>query len=143
MEKNSNTTCNELKIELYPLNKPFDYMEEESIKKILTKNILAHSFNINDKIAFINSKTPILNGFYKAHTNHFPIRIKPDDIWLLILQSFSNHVNANSEKLRNMFVDFDGKKSLTIDYPLNNINQVNKEIMENISEQINEQIKIL
>ena len=42
-----------------------------------------------------------------------------------------------------MFVDFDGKKSLTIDYPLNNINQVNKEIMENISEQINEQIKIL
>ena len=98
MEKNSNTNCNELKIELYPLNKPFDYMEEESIKKILTKNILAHSFNINDKIAFINSKTPILNGFYKAHKNHFPIRIKPDDIWLLILQSFSNHVNANSEK---------------------------------------------
>ncbi len=141
MEKNSNTTCNELKIELYPLNKPFDYLEKDSIKKILTKNILAHSLNINDKISFINSKTPILNGFYIAHTNHFPIRIKPDDIWLLILQSFSNHVNANSEKLRNMFVDFDGKKNLIIDYPLNDINQVNKEILENFTEQINEQIK--
>ena len=40
-----------------------------------------------------------------------------------------------------MFVDFDGKKNLTIDYPLNNINQVNKEILENFTEQINEQIK--
>ena len=43
----------------------------------------------------MDSNVPLLNGFYTAHTNHYPIRIKPDDIWLLIVQAFSNHVNAN------------------------------------------------
>ena len=38
-------------------------------------------------------------------TNHYPIRIKPDDIWLLIVQAFSHHVNINSEELREMFKD--------------------------------------
>ena len=58
----------------------------------------------------MDSNVPLLNGFYTAHTNHYPIRIKPDDIWLLIVQAFSNHVNANSEELRHHFVNFDGKK---------------------------------
>ena len=66
---------------------------------------------------------PLLNGFYTAHTNHYPIIIKPDDIWLLIVQAFSNHVNANSEKLRHYFVNFDGKQKLKVIYDLSNIEQ--------------------
>ena len=34
--------------------------------------------------------------------NYYPIRIKPDDIWLLIVQAFSHHVNNNSEELRSV-----------------------------------------
>ena len=79
--------------------------------------------------------------FYTAHTNHYPIRIKPDDIWLLILQSFSNHVNINSEKLRDLFVDFSGKQTLTVKYDLSDISEVNRKVLEDFSEQINEQMK--
>ena len=86
------------------------------------------------------SNVPLLNGFYTAHTNHYPIRIKPDDIWLLIVQAFSNHVNANSEELRNLFVNFDGKKTLTVKYPLSDISEVNRKVLEDFSEQINEQM---
>ena len=86
------------------------------------------------------SNVPLLNGFYTAHTNHYPIRIKPDDIWLLIVQAFSNHVNANSEELRNLFVNFDGKKTLTVEYPLSDISEVNRKILEDFSEQINKQM---
>ena len=73
--------------------------------------------------------------------NHYPIRIKPDDIWLLIVQSFSHHVNTNSEQLRHMFVNFSGKKELIVQYPLTDVNQVDKKYLEDFSNQINEQMK--
>jgi hypothetical protein len=35
----------------------------------------------------------------------------------LILQGFSQHLEVNSEKLRNYFVDFDGKLTLSVTRP--------------------------
>ena len=72
--------------------------------------------------------------------NHYPIRIKPDDIWLLIVQAFSHHVNTNSEQLRDMFVNFSGKKELIVNYPLTDVSQVDKKVLEDFSKQINEQM---
>ena len=109
---------NELKIELYPEKEPRYNFDKEPLSNIITKDTLDQSFNPQQSLAYIHSNVPLLNGFYTAHTNHYPIRIKPDDIWLLIVQAFSNHVNANSERLRHYFVDFDGKKQLTVQYNL-------------------------
>ena len=132
---------NELKIELYPDRQPRYDFPKEALENIIPKDALGYSFDKKEKLAFIKYNTPVLNGFYKAHTNHYPIRIKPDDIWLLIVQSFSNHVNQNSEELRNMFVNFSGKKELIVNYPIFTINEVDNKILENFSEQINEQMK--
>ena len=132
---------NELKICLYPDNTPRYGFDEESVTNIITSDTLAYSFDKNQKLAYINSNVPLLNGFYIAHTHHYPIRIKPDDIWLLIVQAFSNHVNSNSEELRKYFVNFDGKKELIVKYPLSSIEEVDKKVLENFSEQINEQMK--
>ena len=90
----------ELKIELFPENKPRNEFIKEPVKNLITEDTKVYSFDINRELAFINENVPLLNGFFQAHINHYPIRIKPDDIWLLIIQAFSNHVNANSEKLR-------------------------------------------
>ena len=115
---------NELKIELYPDREPRYEFPKSPIKKNISKDVLSHSLDENKELAFLNVNAPILNGFYIAHSNHYPIRIKPDDIWLLIVQAFSHHVNINSEKLRNMFVNFEGKK-----------------VLESFSEQINVKMK--
>ena len=131
---------NELKIELYPDKQKRYTFEKDSLRKIITKDVLDHSLDPNKSLAYIDRNVPLLNGFYTAHTNHCPIRIKPDDIWLLIVQAFSNHVNANSEELRQYFVDFDGKKTLEVIYELSGIDQVNRKVLENFSEQINEQM---
>ena len=143
MEKgtNKNDQNNDLKIELYPEKKPRYDFRRSSLKYLVTKDTLGFSFDEKDELAFIGSKTPILNGFYLAHSNHYPVRIKPDHIWLLIVQAFSNHVNVNAEKLRSLFVDFEGKKTLQVNYPLSSITQVDKKVLENFSEQINEQMK--
>ena len=66
---------NELKINLYPENKPRYKFEKESVAKIITSKTLAYSFDKNQNLAFINSNVPLLNGFYIAHTHHYPIRI--------------------------------------------------------------------
>ena len=40
---------NELKIELFPENKPISELGKESVEKIINKETLAHSFDINQK----------------------------------------------------------------------------------------------
>lgn len=52
--------------------------------------------------------------FIEAYAKHRPIVLSPDAIWLLISQSFSYHINTNSEELRAKFVDHEGKSKLTI-----------------------------
>ena len=132
---------NELKIELYPDREPRYDFPKEPLENIIPNGAIGYSFDKKEKLACIKYNTPVLNGFYKAHTNHYPIRIKPDDIWLLIVQAFSYHVNENAEKLRDMFVNFSGKKELVVKYPISTIDEVNNKILENFSEQINEQMK--
>jgi hypothetical protein len=107
----------------------------------LSEGAIVYSFNKNKKLGFINSNVPVLNGFYQAHINHYPIRIKPDDIWLLIVQAFSHHVNENSEELRKYFVHFYGKKrlELTIFKSILNMSKIDFELF---AEQINEQMKV-
>ena len=132
---------NELKIDLYPGKRPRYTFDKTPVSKLITRDVLGHSLNPEQSLAYIDTNVPLLNGFYTAHTNHYPIRIKPDDIWLLIVQAFSNHVNANSEKLRHYFVNFDGKQKLKVIYTLSSIEQVDRKILENYGEQINEQMK--
>jgi len=138
---NVEENTNDLKIELYPKNKSRYKFETKPIKEYLPTDIVDHSFDPKKNLAYMDSNVPLLNGFYIAHTNHYPIRIKPDDIWLLIVQAFSNHVNANAERLRHHFVNFDGKQKLSVNYAISNLKQVNKKILEDFSEQINEQMK--
>ena len=129
---------NELKIELYPENIPISELKKESVEKIINKETLAHSFDINQKLAYFCYKVPTLSGLFNAYCNHYPIRIKPDDIWLLIVQCFSHHINKNSEKLRNYFVNFEEKKNLEIKIECL---KIEKENLEFFVEKINQELK--
>ena len=130
----------ELKILLYPDNKPKNNFEKKPLKNKIKDNTIGYSFDINKELGFINSNVPLLNGFYLAHINHYPIRIKPDDIWLLIVQAFTYHVNKNKEKLRKSFVNFDGKIDCKVGYETS-FSGINKNILEDFAEQINKQMK--
>ena len=58
---------NELKIELYPNNEPRYSFPKESIKDLITKDVLSHSLNVEQNLAYIDSNVPLLNGFYTAY----------------------------------------------------------------------------
>ncbi|MCR4800877.1 MAG: DUF4419 domain-containing protein [Bacteroidales bacterium] len=87
-----------------------------------TEQILEMSFISGEKIVAQSEFPQYMvrycdNFFYTVLTcylDHRPLVLSPDMIWLLIEQGFANHVNAHHEKLRSKFVDFDGKKTLTV-----------------------------
>ena len=141
-KKNENENGNETIILLYPQNKPQGDFSCKNIKDHIKKEVIFNSFNGKEKISFVNYEAPLLNGFYKAHSIHYPIRLKPDDIWLLIIQAFSNHININSEEFRKMFVNFDGKKILKINFDcVQDIKYLTKEKYEEFIQLINNEIK--
>ena len=129
---------NELKIELYPENIPISELEKESVKTIINKETLGHSFDLNQKLGYFCYNVPTLSGLFKAYCNHYPIRIKPDDLWLLIVQCFCHHVNDNAKDLRKYFVNFEGKKKLEIKIECLKIEKENLEIFV---EKINQELK--
>ncbi len=82
------------------------------ILKKLAPGLKVHS-DLPDSMVDMGAH-PFLNGMHKAYAEHRPFELSPDMIWLLICQGFSQHVNNNSEELRELFVNFEGKKTLII-----------------------------
>ena len=95
-------------IDIKPVSQSVD-----EIKEIYGDKIYSYSMKPDEKIMF-QKEHSVFNGFVSAFKEHRPITISPDIFWLLIIQGFANHVNNNAEKLRHMFVNFDGKKELTV-----------------------------
>jgi hypothetical protein len=101
--------------------------------------IIAHN-QIEDKIVNWNYHS-FFYGLYNAYAEHRPFILSPDIIWLLIIQGFSHHINFNSKKLRNKFVDFDEKLTLVIvneRLSLKNENSPWHEIFPEFTQKINE-----
>ena len=142
IEANQSTEGNELKIDLYPKNVPQGELRKRVLSDILPDDKLGQSLDPNKELVFPGANVPLLYGLYSSHCKHYPIRIKPDDIWLLIVQAFNNHVNANAEQLRKYFVDFEGKKALIVKYGgIYTKENISKNILEDFSVQINDQMK--
>jgi len=90
---------------------------------------------------------PFVATVREAYLNHRPLVLTPDMIWLLIAQGFAIHVDQNSDSLRKMFVDFDGKKVLKVERdefvkgsPMNDWQGVFPEFTKQIGENTGQQL---
>lgn len=71
---------------------------------------LVEDFNgENDRIA-----NPFIGTVFKAYSDHYPLEFSVEDLWLVIAQGISIHLNENTEKYRQLFVSHEGKKTLKI-----------------------------
>lgn len=114
------------------LSKPESLLSLESVNDIY-KNLILEEKNISKNdvspdfdcgiIAFGDISNKLVNygtqsffeGMYHAYAEHRPFVLSPDMIWLLISQGFAQHMNANSEELRHLFVDFKGVRELVVE----------------------------
>lgn len=56
---------------------------------------------------------PLIEAVHTAFSQHRPLILSPDCIWLVIAQGFSHHIAESSEVLRDRLVDHSGKRMLT------------------------------
>lgn len=61
-----------------------------------------------------NINNQFIAALHHAFDNHNSFTLNPNDIWIILLSNISTHIKVNSEKFRNIFVDFEGKKELEI-----------------------------
>jgi len=57
---------------------------------------------------------PLAAAVHIAFSQHRPLILTPDAVWLTIAQGFAQHVNTNSEQLRRRLVSHSGTKTLTV-----------------------------
>jgi len=60
------------------------------------------------------SSNAVLEAFLWAYYRHHDIVLSPDDMWLLVCMYFAVHIHNNTEQLRSIFVEHEGKILLKI-----------------------------
>lgn len=59
-----------------------------------------------------------IHGFVEtldlAYNHHLALVLRPDEIWILIVMAFSQHINIDPEKYRSQIVNFEGKEQIII-----------------------------
>ena len=83
----------------------------------------------------------LICAVHLAYHRHYPLVLTPDAVWMCIAQGFAHHVSQNAEKLRNMFVDHDGKKTLVVrrdDFVRGSADNAWPEVFDSFSDQISQ-----
>lgn len=75
--------------------------------------IIQHSGGVGVPTA-VPAYNGLVSAICNAYNTHHELVLRPDDVWQAINTQFSFYVNKNAEELRDIFVDFQGKKQLVI-----------------------------
>lgn len=78
------------------------------------QNVKTQSAGDKELVCF--KRNACFEGFLTAYDKHYSLILSPDIIWLLISQGIATQINENAEQLRDRLVDFEGQKTLTIEY---------------------------
>ena len=73
----------------------------------------------SDGMVYCHKDDGIFSAVLAAYNNHWKLRTSPDDWWLCVVKKVSLAIDENAEKpaVRNLFVNHEGKKSLSVNVP--------------------------
>lgn len=95
--------------ELLPITKAKSYLEED-----WKVPLIAFSHNDNFEIVAETGNHPLATAIHLAFSQHRPLLLTPDIIWMTIAQGFAQHINNKAESLRNKFVGHQDKVTLKV-----------------------------
>ena len=126
-------------------NSKYKKVEEEIYKAGERENepmeILNYNFD-TEKTSFYNyGKKSLIRGLMEAYFMHYPITVSPDMILLLFLQGYSRFMEKYSERVRNQYVNFKGRKQLVVKRVGITPEIASKEDWQGIIEELTGQIK--
>lgn len=88
--------------------------EQRITEKYLKGSKLEYWHKANPMAFDDDFQNQYIAALHHAFAEHYGFVLNPDDIWLLILQGLSIHINQNAEKYRDTLVDFQGKKEIRV-----------------------------
>ena len=99
------------------------------------------SWGTNDNV-IANSDMGFFSSIYECYNNHWALITVPDDWWYTIIRTIALAIddNAKNEKVRNFFVNHEGKKELIVEVDPNNIDF--EKFYREMTNQIQENIKL-
>ena len=76
-----------------------------------TGAVFGQEYDIHDKFSIAHgitspSNSLFINALHFAFQHHLPVMLRPDDLWLHIIQGISIHVSENKDKLQTSIVNF-------------------------------------
>lgn len=88
---------------------------KSQLEQSLKKQLLA--FSHDETFSLINNHGihPLVQAVHAAFSQHRPLLLTPDIIWLTLAQGFAQHINNNAEALRSQFVKHQGKQTLIVE----------------------------
>lgn len=95
-------------------DKPLEIVARHNMKNSTFKVIARSEPRIHDKLKKFRVKNGFVGTVVEAYSSHHHLIIRPDDVWLAIMTQFSAYVEANSETLRDRFVEHKGHKELNV-----------------------------
>jgi Domain of unknown function (DUF4419) len=102
----------------YVINAIVDSYEERMRATPTAGKTMAAPFDEKNRAMMISRAGsrchPFIDAVHIAFSQHRPLTLSPDAIWLLIAQGFSYHVAENAESLRPRLVRHEGKRELTV-----------------------------
>ena len=84
-------------------------------EKYFEKPLLAFSHSDDFSLVPTQAVHPFVQAVHISFSQHRPLIITPDIVWITLAQGFAQHVNNNAEALRSRFVSHQGKKKLVIE----------------------------
>lgn len=74
----------------------------------------AYKFNA-DRVDFQDARTnSFVHTLMASYDRHVPLALAPDDVWLVVAQAVTKHIELNPEECRRALVSWDGKKKLQV-----------------------------
>lgn len=100
------------------MDRKMKFLREYDGRKLVDKNAFSMNCDPEDPCIVYCGDVEHANGFLAACVmawkDHHPLKLRPQDFWLAIVQAFGLHVQNNAEELRSTFVKHDGQKPLDV-----------------------------
>ncbi len=116
----------DIKKEIYDIEKYKQYKQYKQYKpehKLCGKKFynecrdtIAINSHTEHNLVHPNYENGLINTIFKAYSEHIPLKLRPDDIWLSILIAFGKYVKDHSEELRDHIVSHQGIKEVEVKY---------------------------
>ncbi len=88
---------------------------KSQLEQSFQRRLLAFSHDDTFQVIQGEEIHPLVLAVHAAFSEHRPLLLTPDIIWITLAQGFAQHINNNAETLRSRFVRHQGKQKLVVE----------------------------